>query len=289
MENAVHRIQEALLESDPALKGGRFTIEVNKRITVAKTRHEVDVYVVTQPGTSYESIVIFECKDWKKPVSKNEIMNLKEKVEILGATRGVMVGHRLSKDAEELLKGYPRVRFLRCNHDIKSVLQVNALHIVHDPQRITVKVTPRDPTQTFPENLKECLFHWAGRTSMLQALAYERVEALASEDKTNERSKYQAEGSHWQHRSDLLQFGPGEFSLSGIEVAAVETEVTFSISVLKHSPAYVCCIDGEGNVASFEIKHPDFPGRKLDLDLVLAFAKKPLDAGPRGDGRSKSN
>lgn len=51
---------------------------------------------VTQAGTRYESIVLFECKDWKRPVSENEMMNLNGKVEVFGATRGVLVTPRIS-------------------------------------------------------------------------------------------------------------------------------------------------------------------------------------------------
>src|SRR6185369_14859246 len=63
LERAVHLIQETLLKNDPTLKGGNFTIELNKHITVDGTRHEIDVYVTAHPGTKYESIVLFECKD----------------------------------------------------------------------------------------------------------------------------------------------------------------------------------------------------------------------------------
>jgi hypothetical protein len=58
LEKAVRLIQETLLENNPKLKGGQFTIELNKRPTVGGAHHEADVCVVTQPGTSYESITL---------------------------------------------------------------------------------------------------------------------------------------------------------------------------------------------------------------------------------------
>jgi hypothetical protein len=72
----VRLIQQTLLASDPKLKDSKFSIEANKIAVVGGTRHEIDLFVKTLPDSAYESTCIFECKDWKDPVGKNEVMVL---------------------------------------------------------------------------------------------------------------------------------------------------------------------------------------------------------------------
>src|SRR5260370_28947987 len=91
LEKAVRLIQEAILSSDPSIAGTKFSIEVNKTVTVSGVRHEIDVLVTTVPGSSYASTHLFECKNWAKPVGKNEVIVLTDKVKALNASRGFMV------------------------------------------------------------------------------------------------------------------------------------------------------------------------------------------------------
>jgi len=50
LEKAVRLIQEAILNSDPKMKGMAFTIESNKRDNSSGVLHEIDVLVKTQPN-----------------------------------------------------------------------------------------------------------------------------------------------------------------------------------------------------------------------------------------------
>src|SRR5204863_5895400 len=90
LERAVRLIQEIILSLDPKLKGAECSIESNKIVNVSGVHHEIDVFVKTLPGSPYESTLIFECKDWKDPVGKNEVIILAEKVNAVGASRGFL-------------------------------------------------------------------------------------------------------------------------------------------------------------------------------------------------------
>src|SRR6267378_3078879 len=103
LEQAVKFIQETILESSPNLKGSDFTIENNVRDTSSGVLHEIDVLVITQPNTDYEAKIIFECKNWSKPVDKNEITILADKVEALQATKGFIVAKSLTSHAQAQL------------------------------------------------------------------------------------------------------------------------------------------------------------------------------------------
>src|SRR5258708_1558325 len=80
LERAVALIQRSMLAAEPALTGADFTVEANKIVTVNGVRHEVDVLVTIRRGSTYETTHLFECKDWNKPVGKNEVIVLGEKV-----------------------------------------------------------------------------------------------------------------------------------------------------------------------------------------------------------------
>jgi hypothetical protein len=99
LENAVRFIQQTILESDPILKGTKFSIETNKIVVIAGVRNELDVYIKTLAGSHYESSWVFECKNWKKPVGKNEVIVLAKKIDSVGANRGFLVARRFSRDA----------------------------------------------------------------------------------------------------------------------------------------------------------------------------------------------
>jgi hypothetical protein len=269
LERAVRLLQEALLQNDSALKGGKFTVEVNKILVLNRTRHEVDVYVVTNPGTQYESVVLFECKDWNKSVSKNEVMNLKEKVDLLGANRGILVAHNLSKDAESLLAGYNRIRFQRCSQDFRQLLGLDILHTVHDPVRILASVTSRTPNQTLPPNFLHGICRWRDRISLFEAVARQRVDRLVFEDQRQSAARYSTESEHWFEAHEVLDFDVGEFFIGEVEIARLQMSVAYFVSVMKATPRYQCSIDGAGQVHFFEFHSAKFPESRFSLEVIF--------------------
>ena len=74
LEIAVQAIETVILESSPSLRGQPFEIERRKILTVDRVRHEIDVFVKVGAATGYESVFIFECKNWEAPVHKNELI-----------------------------------------------------------------------------------------------------------------------------------------------------------------------------------------------------------------------
>jgi len=269
LEHAVRVIQQALLRSDPGLKGGEFTIEANKHFTISGSKHEVDIYVVTRPGTTYEAKVLFECKDWTKPVSKNAVIILKEKVELLGAARGILVARRITKDARAMLAQCPRLEFRRFDNDLRGIFSVEVFHAVHDPAWINVRITSRPQSPPFPKDLQNCLCLWGDRLGFLQTFANERVEAIAHQDQAWRLGNYEGESVHWYATRERLEFSAGEFTLRGIEIAALELQVAFFVKISRKSPCFRCSVDGDGQVHTFEITKDDWCSRPIELSVVV--------------------
>lgn len=60
LETAVKFIQQTILETDPAMKGTKFSIETRKIVSIAGVRHELDVFIKTHPDSRFESSWVFE-------------------------------------------------------------------------------------------------------------------------------------------------------------------------------------------------------------------------------------
>lgn len=98
LENAVAAIEEVILRSSAGM-GRKPIIEKKKIITVNEVRHEIDVYVTADLAPGYQPVFIFECKNWKEAVGKNEIIIFSEKIDAARATSGCFVARSYTSDA----------------------------------------------------------------------------------------------------------------------------------------------------------------------------------------------
>src|SRR5437763_15769992 len=88
LERAVRAIEQAILAQSPGLKQNAFRIESKKLLVSDGVKHEIDLWVQVDIGPGYDSIFIFECKNWEEKVSKNEIIIFSEKIKATNAQRG---------------------------------------------------------------------------------------------------------------------------------------------------------------------------------------------------------
>jgi len=130
LEIAVHAIETVILAFSPSLQGQPFKIERRKILTVGDVHQEIDVYAKVGSAKAYESIFIFECKNWEAPVSKNELIVFSEKIEIAVAQRGYFVAKKFTKDALAQAAKDPRVTILYATeHDPANVPPPQSFHI----------------------------------------------------------------------------------------------------------------------------------------------------------------
>ena len=115
LELAVHAIEAVILASSPSLQGQPFTVERRKTVTVSDVHHENDIYVTMGAAKGYESIFIFECKNWADPVGKNNVIILSEKIDAAVAQRGYFVAKQFTKDARAQAAKDPRITLLYAN------------------------------------------------------------------------------------------------------------------------------------------------------------------------------
>jgi len=119
LENAVRGIENLLLSLSPSLTQETYKIESKKIISVGEVRHEIDVFVSVDLGSDYKSVFIFECKNWKQPVGKNDVIIFSEKINACRAQWGCIVAKTFTSDAENQAKKDARIKlFHATEHDV---------------------------------------------------------------------------------------------------------------------------------------------------------------------------
>jgi hypothetical protein len=99
LERAVRAIEELILRCRPEFSEQSFRIESNKILTVAGVRHEIDLHVTVLLGAGYDSVFIFECRNRREKVDKNDIIVFAEKISASRAQRGFFVALGYTADA----------------------------------------------------------------------------------------------------------------------------------------------------------------------------------------------
>src|ERR1700730_12427930 len=105
LEVAVAAIEELILRNSPV----RPVFEYKKIINAGGVHHEIDLYLTIDAGAGYKSIFIFECKNWEKPVGKNEVIIFSKKIIDVQATKGFIVAKDFTADAAAAGKQDPRI------------------------------------------------------------------------------------------------------------------------------------------------------------------------------------
>ena len=98
LENATRSIHELLLRKN-GLTDETVVIEPNYQFKAGGARNEIDILVRINPDSPNERRQLFECKNRKTKVSKNDIIILADKVRRLKGEKGTMVARSFTRDA----------------------------------------------------------------------------------------------------------------------------------------------------------------------------------------------
>lgn len=112
LEAAVRSIETSIFNEAPSLREKPVRIEPRKIVTTDGVRHEIDLFVTVHVAKDSDSIFIFECKNWKDAVDKNEIIIFSEKIKSVDAQTGFFVARSYTKDALAQAEKDSRVRIL---------------------------------------------------------------------------------------------------------------------------------------------------------------------------------
>ncbi|MEQ9660860.1 hypothetical protein [Fulvivirga sp.] len=65
LENAIERLEKTILGKYIGAERPEISIERNKIFVVDDVEYRPDLVITLYPNTDYESVIIFECKNWK--------------------------------------------------------------------------------------------------------------------------------------------------------------------------------------------------------------------------------
>jgi len=256
LEVAVVAIENLILRTSPSVKEKTYRVESKKLINVGGVRHEIDVFVTFELGPGYNPIYIFECKNWREAVGKNEIIVFAEKIAAAGAQRGFFVAKSFTADAVAQANKEPRIELvIAAEHDPAStILPFGYQSTFQKPTHI--KAVFRKPgstgTQSERQDISQATATLNG--SPLDLLDYMNawVTEAINESMRTFPSGTLEEGIYKRECSSERPFGEGLFIVNGIPIETVAITVQFEIYLARPAVRSHFEIGGRGRVISFE-------------------------------------
>src|SRR6266699_1247084 len=140
LEDAVRLIETLILQSNPNTKEATLTIEAKKIVTVLGVRSEIDIYISVDLGNGYELVYIFECRNRKESVSKDDITVFSEKINDVSAQKGYFIAKNFGRDAINRAKRDKRMILLKATEELDTlpILIKNFHFIVNIPKHINL-------------------------------------------------------------------------------------------------------------------------------------------------------
>lgn len=239
LERAVQAIEQVILQSSPGLGQGRFKINARKRITVEDVHHEIDLFVTVEPAKGYESVFIFECKNWEEKVGKNDIIIFADKIDATGAQRGYFVAKSFTKDAVARAQQDARLTLLTATeHDPASSITLDGFHITVPVPRprafLTFHTAPIEGANGEKVVIpNEAIMYLQGIEIPLADYLDAWLKELYDQRLLRFNTIQLEEGVHRMLAEDERSFGVGECVVEGLVMVRLSVEADFGVQVLR--------------------------------------------------------
>ena len=277
LEEAVLAIERAILGVDGTDAASSIRIEPRKIVTVAGVRHEYDLWVELRGVPGYESLFVFECKNWSDKVGKNEVIVFSAKVAAVQAQRGFLVAREYTADARAQAALDPRIQLLdvrkeeydRFRAPMFPMIQINESH------QSAVQLFPpaagqKRARQIDPARIR--LIENGQRVSFSEWLA--RWEAELKEERSNRPdTAHLAAGTYTLETFGRRTFDPGNCSFQGARIEAVEVKMTIPTRIER--PVFTGSIEVVGRGRVLKLSPFTVAGQTFQLNFV--------DVPPRED------
>jgi hypothetical protein len=270
LEAAVAAIEGCILATSPALRDKTFVIESKKIINVGDVHHEIDIFVTIDLGRGYQSIFIFECKNWQDSVGKNEVIVLSEKIDAADATKGFLVAKSFTKDAHAQAAKDTRITLLTAaEHDPAATPIPFDLHtIITIPQHLDLTFhsrgsTGREFTDVQMDTAQARLF---GNPTGLRQYVSDWASSVCADDVCTFRTESLPEGDYERTGTAERRFEAGHLSIDDREVERAEISVRYKVRVLH--PAVVSSFEVESrgrHLLLAPVQLPEGPSIQLSV------------------------
>jgi Restriction endonuclease len=270
LEEAVSAIESLILSTSPALQEKRFVSQSKKIIAVERVHHEIDIFVAIDLGDGYQSVFIFECKNWQDAAGKNEIIVFAEKIAATQAQYGFFVAKSFTKDAEAQAATNPRIRIvLASEHERTTAPLPLGFH--------QLIITPLSADATFQtrgggSNLKtidmvSATVKLRDEPIDLRAYLCKCAEEFASHDANSFQSRSVPEGDYERAVKARRVFQEGELTIDGKDMDFLESNIRYRATVVRPAIVSYFEVHTRGRVVSFAPTQVP-SGPELALKLV---------------------
>ncbi len=274
LENAVAAIEEVILQSSAGI-GRRPIIEKKKVIMVNGVRHEIDVYVTVDLAPGYKPIFIFECKNWKEAVGKNEIIIFSEKIDASHANSGCFVAKSYTTDAVSQAKQDPRITLLlAAEYDPETGPEVFQF-FTRSPEMTKLDVTMFKPgsrgLDPKPISIEAAHLEWLGRPTYLPTQLTLWSMTVCAKDLMAFFEEPVPAGVYHRVVDGDLHFTPGEVVVNHEAVEKLTFHIEYKVTVTPVPVVSHFEVESRGRCITFA---PQLLGNdSMQWRVVLPFAK----------------
>ncbi len=249
LERAVLLIEKMILD-EFGLPKGRITLEPRKRVVSPEgVPDEIDLHVRVEHAPGYESVVLFECKDWSTPSDKDDVEILKGKMGRANASGGVLVARAFTRGARALADASRNIKLrLAMNIPVSSFLEQYEASYFHFRDLQYNVLSKHDLVTGDPEAVPVT---FRGLSTNLDALARQLAMDSASIRLNDEPWPLP---DPYFGQSYIMK--PGELSVGGFPALALTVQAT--IDAIGSPPIRVVGFDleGRGKVIQFVYRWP---------------------------------
>jgi hypothetical protein len=270
LEDAVRAIEDTILRSAPGFAEGTFKIQGKRIITSAGVRHEVDLFVTVSLPAGYDTVFIFECKNWKSKVGKNEIIVFSEKVASIGAHKGFFVARSFTKDARAQAAKDQRIQLLTASH-IEPISRVEFPQFIHTHIISTeahLQFAGLIPGQ-FPKQEGLDISQSTVSIAGVSIPAPEYVNGWIQSERDHEVARSQAselpDGTHRLEFSEQFTFQEGEAFLDQRPLAKIAIRGCAQVAITRGAVISVFEVHSRGRMITVGV---DAHGLEIRMDVV---------------------
>lgn len=275
LERAVQLLETVILGTNASTREATVTIKPKKIIDDNGVKHEIDIYITVDPGNGYESIYIFECKNWEQKVGKNEIIVLSEKIDVIRATKGFFVAKSFTIDAKARAKQDQRITLLIATDDLgtsTSFITDFSININTNIDSHANFIYPPGATAKLPKLTNESFALYRNEPLLLRTVN-ERIRQQLI-DETMQRAPADAffEDAGGYKRTQSVFFQPQELVIEGCEIYRADMTVTWKTRIIYPSIVSKFNIETRGRVIMYESGEVPLVG---NIQMSLVEIEKP--------------
>lgn len=257
LEQAVEAIEGLILRGSPNLKEKSYLIESKKIITVGGVHHEIDLFVtVDLGGPGYSSVYVFECKNWKEAVGKNEIIVFTEKIAAAGGQRGFFIAKSFTADAKAQASKEPRMELVvAVEHDpVSTILPFGYQSVRQTPThvRLDFKKWGSVPSEGIKLDLPSAVVILDGKPiDFLDYINVWATEAINEYMRTFPSGTL-PDGIYQREIKAERSFVEGVLKINEHVIRTMAITVQFDITIVRPAIKSDFEVSGRGRVVSFE-------------------------------------